>query len=65
MSKRLYRIEQGTMLAGVCGGIAEYFDVDPSLVRLAWVLFCAVGGSGVLAYIVAAIIIPKKSDIGL
>ena len=65
MSKRLYRIEQGKMLAGVCGGIAEYFDVDPSLVRLAWVLFCAVGGSGVLAYIVAAIIIQKKSDIGL
>lgn len=65
MSKRLYRIEQGKMLAGVCGGIAEYFDVDPSLVRLAWVLFCAVGGSGVLAYIVAAIIIPKKTDIGL
>lgn len=65
MSKRLYRIEQGKMLAGVCGGIAEYFDVDPSLVRLVWVLFCAVGGSGVLAYIVAAIIIPKKSDIGL
>lgn len=65
MSKRLYRIEQGKMLAGVCGGIAEYFDVDPSLVRLAWVLFCAVGGSGVLAYIVAAIIIPKKSEIGL
>lgn len=65
MSKRLYRIEQGKMLAGVCGGIAEYFDVDPSLVRLAWVLFCAVGGSGVLAYIVAAIIIPKKSAIGL
>lgn len=65
MSKRLYRIEQGKMLAGVCGGIAEYFDVDPSLVRLAWVLFCAVGGSGVLAYIVAAIIIPKKSYIGL
>ena len=65
MSKRLYRIEQGKMLAGVCGGIAEYFDVDPSLVRLAWVLFCAVGGSGVLAYIVAARIIPKKSEIGL
>ena len=65
MSKRLYRIEQGKMLAGVCGGIAEYFDVDPSFVRLVWVLFSAVGGSGVLAYIVAAIIIPKKSDIGL
>ena len=65
MSKRLYRIEQGKMLAGVCGGIAEYFDVDPSLVRLAWVLFCAVGGSGELAYIVAAIKKKKKSDIGL
>lgn len=65
MNKRLYRIEQGKMLAGVCGGVAEYFDIDPSLVRLGWVLFCAMGGSGVLAYIVAAIIIPRKSEIGM
>lgn len=58
-NKRLYRSTTNCMLAGVCGGIAEYFNIDPTLVRLAWVLFCALGGSGVLAYIVAAIIIPK------
>ena len=39
------------MLCGVCAGIAEYLGIDPTLVRLAWVLFCALGGSGVLAYI--------------
>ena len=48
------------MLCGVCGGLAEYFDVDPTLIRLAWVLFVAVGGSGILAYFVAAIIIPSR-----
>lgn len=57
--KRLYRSTTNYMLAGVCGGIAEYFNIDPTLVRLGWVLFSALGGSGVLAYIIAAIIIPK------
>ena len=59
-NKRLYRSSVNTMLAGVCGGIAEYINIDPTLVRLAWVAFSACGGSGVLAYIIAAIIIPKK-----
>ncbi len=58
-NKRLYRSSSDCMIAGVCGGIAEYFNIDPTLVRLGWVLFSALGGSGVLAYIVAAIIIPK------
>ena len=58
-NKRLYRSSTNCMLAGVCGGIAEYFNIDPTLVRLAWVLFSALGGSGVLAYIVAVIIIPR------
>ena len=62
MEKRLYRINQGKMIAGVCGGIAEYFQLDPTLVRLGWVLFCALAGSGILAYIIAAIIIPRKPD---
>ena len=62
MRKRLYRVEQGKMLCGVCGGIAEYFDLDPSLVRLGWIVFCALGGSGVLAYIIAAIIIPDDPE---
>lgn len=60
MERRLYKSNTNKMLDGVCGGIAEYFDIDPTLVRLAWVLFCALGGSGVLAYIVAAIIIPRS-----
>ena len=48
------------MLTGVCGGIAEYFNIDPTLVRLAWVIFtCASFGAGVVAYIVASIVIPK------
>jgi len=62
MEKRLYKINEGKMLDGVCGGIAEYFNVDPTLIRLLWVLFCACGGSGVLAYIVCAIVIPRKPE---
>lgn len=61
--KRLYRIEEGSKLWGVCGGIAEYFDLDPTLVRLGWVLFVALGGSGILVYIIAALVIPKKSEV--
>lgn len=59
MKKQLRRSTENKVIAGVCGGIAEYFDIDPTLIRLAWVLFCALGGSGVLAYIIAAIIIPE------
>ena len=61
--KRLYRSESNRMLCGVCAGIAEYLGIDPTLVRLAWVLFCALGGSGVLAYILSVIIIPPESRV--
>lgn len=47
--KKLYRSDENKMLAGVCGGIAEYFGVDPTLIRLAWVVFSLLGGSGLLA----------------
>ena len=60
MSKKLYKSNDNKMIDGVCGGIAEYFDIDPTMVRLGWGLFCALGGSGYLAYIIAAIIIPRK-----
>ncbi|MFT8888777.1 MAG: PspC domain-containing protein [Ethanoligenens sp.] len=60
MDKRLYRSRTQRMLAGVCGGIAEYFNVDPTLIRLAWVVFCFIGGSGILAYIIAAIVVPEN-----
>ena len=59
MRKRLYKSNTDKMVAGVCGGIAAYFDIDPTLVWLIWVLFCVAGGSGLLAYIIAAIIIPQ------
>lgn len=57
--KKLCKSNTDKKLCGVCGGIAEYFDLDPTLVRLGWVIFCALGGSGLLAYIIAAIIMPK------
>lgn len=58
--KRLYK-SRNKMLCGVCGGVAEYFSVDPTLIRLAVVFLSVAGvGSGLLAYIIAAIIIPEK-----
>ena len=58
--KRIYRSRQDRMVCGVCGGIAEYFDIDPTLVRLAWVILSCIGaGTGIVAYIIASIIIPK------
>ena len=60
MDRRLYKSNENKMIDGVCGGIAEYFGIDPTLVRLGWVLFCALGGSGFLAYIIAAIVIPRN-----
>ena len=63
MDKRLYRIEEGKMLSGVCGGIAEYFNIDPTLVRLGWVLVSCFAGAGVIAYIAGALIMPVKSEV--
>lgn len=62
MEKRLYKSKKNKVLCGVCGGIAEYFNVDPTLVRLGWIVFCALGGSGLLAYIIAAVIIPNDPE---
>ena len=56
--KKLYKSAVNRMLCGVCGGIAEYFNIDPTLVRLVWVIITLMGGAGILAYIIAAIIIP-------
>ena len=58
--KKLYKSNTDKKIAGVCGGIAEYFNIDATLVRLGWVLFCALGGSGLLAYIIMAIIMPSR-----
>jgi phage shock protein C len=58
--KRLYRSRKNRMLGGVCGGIAEYFGIDPVIVRLIAVALFFVGGSAVLAYIIALIVIPYE-----
>ena len=58
--KKLYKSNTDRKLDGVCGGIAEYFDLDSTLVRLAWIIFCCLGGSGIIAYILAAIVMPRR-----
>lgn len=62
MEKRLYKSNDNRMIDGVCAGIAEYFHIDPTLVRLGWIVLCALGGSGVLAYIIAAVVIPRRPE---
>ena len=62
MEKRLYKDKQNEKICGVCAGIAKYFSIDPTLVRLALILFCILGGSGILAYIICAIVIPDEPD---
>ncbi len=58
--KKLYRAREGKMLAGVCAGLAEYFNVDPTLLRLTWVIFGMLAGFGLLGYLAAVIIMPEK-----
>lgn len=61
--KKLYKIDEGKMIDGVCGGIAAYFDVDATLVRIIWAFFSLSGG-GVLFYLICALIMPRESDVG-
>lgn len=62
--KRLYKTEgNDKKVCGVCGGIAEYFDVDPTLIRVAWVIAALCGSMGFWAYVICAIIMPNKSEV--
>lgn len=62
MEKRLYLSDTDKKLAGVCGGIAEYFGIDSTLVRVGWILLACFWGSGLLGYIICALIIPKAPN---
>ena len=62
-NKKLYRIEEGKVLAGVCGGVAEYFNMDPVIVRVLWVAASLFAGGGLILYIVMVIIVPVKSEV--
>ncbi len=58
--KKLYKSKTDKKLDGVCAGIGQYLDIDPTLVRLIWVIFSVCGGAGLLAYIVCALIMPRE-----
>jgi len=59
-TKRLYRSKKNRIISGVCGGIGEYFDIDPTLIRLLWVISILIWGAGIFAYLIAWIIFPEK-----
>lgn len=58
--KRLYRSRKDKMIAGVCGGLADYFKIDPSVIRIIFVVFLLFGGSALLVYLVMWAVIPFK-----
>jgi len=62
MSKRLYRSSKDKQLGGVCGGLADYLEIDSSVVRIASILLLFVAGTGFLAYLVAWLVIPLDTD---
>jgi phage shock protein PspC (stress-responsive transcriptional regulator) len=63
-TKRLRRLRDGRVVAGVCAGLAAYFGIDPTLVRLAFALLTIFGGAGILLYLCAWIVIPEEGGDG-
>ena len=59
MEKKLYRNSQNKILAGVCSGLAEYLNIDPTIIRVIWALV-GLSGAGILAYLICALLIPEK-----
>ena len=57
--KRLYKSRNNKMICGVCAGIADYFNIDPSIVRVLWAVLALAAGTGVLAYLACALILPE------
>jgi phage shock protein C len=58
--KKLYRSKKNRNLAGVCGGVGEFLNVDPTIIRILWILFSLAYGTGILAYIICWLIIPER-----
>ena len=59
--KKLVKSRTNRTICGVCAGIGDYINVDPTVIRILWVIFSLAGGAGILAYIIAAIIMPEES----
>ena len=62
MEKKLYKSSKNKMIDGVCAGVAEYFNIDPTLVRIGLVLFSAMGGAGILAYVIMMVVMPRNPE---
>lgn len=62
MEKKLYRLNEGKVICGVCAGIAKYYKLDPTVVRLVWAVASCFAFAGVIAYIAAALIIPEEPN---
>ena len=62
MKKKLYKSVKDRKLTGVCGGIAEYFDIDSSIVRIVWLVLILCAGTGLLAYIICAIVLDDNPN---
>ena len=58
--KKLYLVKEGKKVCGLCNGIGEYFEIDPTIIRLAWLGVVFIGGTGLLAYFIGALIVPTK-----
>lgn len=63
MDKRLYRMKEGRMVCGVCAGIAKYYNLDPTVVRVVWAVASCFYFAGVIAYVAAALIIPEEPNL--
>lgn len=63
MAKRLYKIEYGKKIFGVCGGLAEYLNVDVTIVRILWAICALCWGTGLLLYLICAFVLPTKSEV--
>ena len=61
--RKLYRSTRNRIISGVCGGLAEYFYIDPNLMRFLWIIFMCMGGSGIVAYIICIFVIPEDINI--
>ncbi|MFA5071945.1 MAG: PspC domain-containing protein, partial [Candidatus Pacearchaeota archaeon] len=60
-TKKLYRSKTNRVIFGICGGLGEYFDIDPLVVRILFILLTFTGGSGIVIYLILAIMIPDSS----
>lgn len=62
--KRVYLSDTDKKVGGVCGGLGEYFEIDPTIIRVGWIIFALMGGAGIIAYFIAWAVIPRKGETG-